>query len=113
MILVDVTIHYTWVFVLSCLMSSDVILSFESFQSFISCLSKKYHSAFDQNLIGGAIICWITANKSKIIATLAYYQSSNRLDERTWQTILEIACSYVTKKQVGHEFWFYAICHAA
>jgi hypothetical protein len=88
---------------LSSLTSVDIILALESFQATTGHLPKKIHSDFDQKLIGGATLRWIHSNKSKIIAAPAQRQSSNGLVKRAWQTILCVARSYITEKQVGGE----------
>ena len=56
---------------------------------------------------------WINEQGSKIWAAPARRQSSNGLVERTWQTLVRMARSFITEKQVGREYWFYAIKHAA
>ena len=40
-------------------------------------------------------------------------QSSNGLVERTWQTLVQMDWAYITEEQVGRDFLFYAISHAA
>ena len=70
-----------------------------------------FHSDFDKKPISGKTLKWILANKSTIIAAPA--GSSNGLEERTWQTVVQMACAYITKKQVGRKFWFYMLSHAA
>ena len=64
-------------------------------------------------MIGSKALRFILKNGSKVIAANAGRQSSNGLVERTWRTIIEMSRAYITKKQVGREFWFYAIQHAA
>lgn len=63
--------------------------------------------------MGGKALRWIHDHKSKVIAAPARRQSSNGLVERTWQTIVRMARSYITEKQVGREYWFYAIKRTA
>ena len=68
---------------------------------------------FDRKLIGGRALRWILEQGSTIWAAPARRQSSNGLVERTWQTLVRMARSYISEKQVGREYWFYAIKHAA
>ena len=63
--------------------------------------------------MGGKALKWILTNKSNVIATPASRQFYDSFSERTWQTIIKTSRAYVTKKQVSHEFWFYAIRHTA
>jgi hypothetical protein len=76
-------------------------------------MPRKFHSDFDKKLMGGQALCWIQEKGGKIIAAPARRQSSNGLVERTWQTMVCMARSFIIEKQVGREFWFFAIKHAA
>ena len=76
-------------------------------------IPRHFHSDFDKKLIGGKILKWILANKNNIIAVPAGCQSVNDLVKRTWPTVLKIARGYITEKQVGQEFWYYAVQHTA
>jgi hypothetical protein len=113
LILVDVSTRNCWMYGLSSLTSNHIIAALEAFRSDANGIPKKFHSDFDKKLIGGKALKWINANNSKIIAANAGRQSSNGLVERTWRTIIQMAQAYITEKQVGREFWFYAITHAA
>jgi hypothetical protein len=95
------------------LTSTEIISSLNSFTSLAGTVPRCFHSDFDQKLIGGKTRKWILESGSRIIATPSNRQSSNGLVERTWQTMVRMARAYITEKQVGREFWFYAIRHAA
>ena len=112
LLLVDVSTRYAWLYGLESLTSNEVIAALEAFQADAGRLPKKFHADFDKKLIGGGTLRWINKNKSKIIAANAGRQSSNGLVERTWRTIITMARAYITEKQVGREFWYYAILHA-
>jgi hypothetical protein len=71
------------------------------------------HADFDKKLIGGKAQRWLTEGKCCLIAANSSRQSSNGLVEQTWQSIVRMARAYVTEKQVGREFWFYAVLHAS
>jgi hypothetical protein len=113
MLLVDVATPYCWVFSLATLTNAEIIAAFEDFCATAGGLPKKFHTDFDQKLIGGGTLHWINTDKSKIIAAPHGHQSANGLVERTWQTILWMAHSYITEKQVGREYWFIAIKYSA
>ena len=51
-------------------------------------------------------------NERKVTAANSGRQSSNGLVERTWHTIVVMARTYITEKQVGRDFWFFAAQHA-
>jgi hypothetical protein len=113
LVLVDVATRYYWLYGMQALTSNEIISCLVQFQVAAGGIPKTFHSDFDQKLIGGKAIRWILESKSRIIAAPANRQSSNGLIEHTWQTIVRMARAYITMKQVGHEFWYYAIKHAA
>jgi hypothetical protein len=106
LLLVDVSTRYSWIFGMNSLTSTEVIAALEAFCKFADRVPKRFHSDSDKTLIGGRALKWIRKQKSKIIATPAGRQSSNGLVEHTWRTIMQMARSYITKKQVGREYCF-------
>ena len=113
LMLVDVATRYCWIYGLPSLTSSHIVDALESFRADAGKIPRKFHSDFDKKLIGGKALKWIRTAGSRIIAAPAGRQSSNGLVERTWRTVVQMARAYVTEKQVGREFWYYAIAHAA
>jgi hypothetical protein len=112
LLLVDVATHYTWLYGLTTLTSSETISALEAFVSGAGACPTKFHSDFDDKLIGGATLRFIN-NHSCIIAAPAHHQSSNSLVESTWKTIIRMAWAYITGIQVSREFWYFAIKHFA
>jgi transposase InsO family protein len=112
-VLVDVATRYCWVFGMQALTSNEIISALNSFTSIAGMVPKTFHSDFDQKLIGGKARQWILEAGSRIIAAPSNRQSSNGLVERSWQTMVRMARAYITEKQVGREFWYFAIRHAA
>jgi transposase InsO family protein len=113
LLLVDVATRYTWFYGMQALTSNEIINCLVQFQVAAGGVPKTFHSDFDKKLIGGKALRWINDSKSRIIASPSNRQSSNGLVERTWQTLVRMARAYITDKQVGREFWYYAIKHAA
>ena len=113
LVLVDSATRYYLIYGLTSLTSPHIIFALEAFRADAGGLPKKFHSDFDNKLIGSQALRWIMANKSKIIASNAGRQSSNGLVKHTWRTLVQMARAYITEKQVGREFWFFAICHSA
>eukprot|EP00956_Cyclotella_meneghiniana_P020999 scaffold37679_cov76-Cyclotella_meneghiniana.AAC.13 len=113
LLLVDVATRYCWIYGMQALTSNEIISCFEQFVSAAGDVPKCFHSDFDKKLIGGKALRWIQEHKSRIIASPSQRQSSNGLVERTWQTLVRMARAYITEKQVGREFWFYAVKHSA
>lgn len=112
LLLVDVSTRYTWLYGMATVSSADIIQALEAFRADTGTHPKTYHADFDQKLIGGSALRYINKH-SRIIAAPARRQSSNGLVESTWKTIVRMARAYITEKQVGREFWFFAIRHAA
>eukprot|EP00956_Cyclotella_meneghiniana_P038057 scaffold148302_cov51-Cyclotella_meneghiniana.AAC.2 len=94
------------------LTSNEIISCLEQFVSAAGDVPKCFHSDFDKKLIGGKALRWIQEHKSRIIASPSQRQSSNGLVERTWQTLVRMARAYITEKQVGREYWYFAVKHA-
>ncbi|KAL7549847.1 hypothetical protein ACHAWF_013106, partial [Thalassiosira exigua] len=113
LLLVDVATRYCWIYGMTSLTSPQVVASLEAFKSDAEGVPRKFHCDFDRKLMGGAALRWINTEGSKVIAANASRQSSNGLVERTWRSIVQMARAYVTEKQVGREFWFFAIAHGA
>ena len=109
----DVATRFTWAYGLTSLSSTDIIGALVSFRVAAGKMPRKFHSDFDKKLMGGQALCWIQEKGGKIIAAPARRQSSNGPVERTWQTMVCMARSFIIEKQVGREFWFFAIKHAA
>eukprot|EP00804_Cyclotella_cryptica_P022103 CCRYP_011581-RA/>CCRYP_011581-RA protein AED:0.10 eAED:0.05 QI:0/0/0/1/0/0/6/0/1337 len=113
LLLVDVATRYCWMYGLPSLTSSNIIDAFASFTVDAGGAPKTFHADFDKKLIGGKALRWLQDEKIRVIAAPASRQSSNGLVERTWQTIVRMARSYLSEKQMGREFWFYAVKHSA
>jgi transposase InsO family protein len=113
LVIVDVATRYCWVYGMQALTSNEIISSLNSFTSIAGMVPKLFHSDFDQKLIGGKARKWILESGSRIIAAPSNRQSSNGLVERSWQTMIRMARAYITEKQVGREYWYFAIKHAA
>ena len=113
LILVDVATRYCWIYGLTSLTSSQIIAALELFRADAGGIPRRFHSDFDKKLIGGKALRWILENHSNIIAAPRGRQSSNGLAEGTWKTIVRMARAYITEKQVGREFWYFAIKHAS
>ena len=113
LILVDVATRYCWIYGMTSVSGSHVVAALENFRADAGGVPLTFHSDFDKKLIGGKALRWIHKNKSRVIAANAGRQSSNGLVERTWRTVVQMARAYITEKQVGREFWFFAILYAA
>ena len=98
---------------MSSLSSTSITSSLELFKADTGRLPQRFHSDFDRKLIGGNTLQSILSNGSNIIASPAGRQYLNGLVERTWRTIIKMARAFITKKQVGREFWYFAVRHAA
>ena len=95
------------------LTSNHVIDALEAFRADAGGIPRTFHSNFDKKLIGGKALKWILNNDSKVGAASARHQSSNGVVERTWRFVITIAWAYIIEKQVGCEFWYFALVHSA
>ena len=98
---------------MSSLSSTSITSALEQFKSDAGCLPQRFHSDFNRRLIGGNALRWILLNGSNIIAAPAGHQHSNLLAKRTWLTLIQMAIELITEKQLGREFWYFAVRHAA
>jgi hypothetical protein len=111
---VDVATRFCWLFGLTSLCGNDIVSALDAFSTAIDGrVPRKFHADFDRKLIGGKALRWMQEHKCKIWAAPARRRSSNGLVERTWQTIICMARSYISEKQMGCEYWFFAIKTAA
>jgi hypothetical protein len=95
------------------LTSSNIIDAFASFTVDAGGTPRTFHANFDKKLIDGKALRWLQNKKIGVIAAPASRQSFNGLVECTWQTIVRMAHPYFSEKQMGREFWFYAVKHSA
>ena len=98
---------------MSSLSSTSITSVLELFEADAGRLPHKFHSYFDRKLISGNALWRILSNGSNIIAAPDGRQSLNGLAERTWSTIIQMARAFITEKQVGREFWYFAVQHAS
>ena len=98
---------------MSSLSSTSIISTLEQFKSDAGRLPQRSHYNLDRKAIGVNAQQWFLLNGSNIITDPVGRQSSNGLAERTCCTLIKIARSFITEKQVGREFWYFAVCHAA
>lgn len=98
LLLVDVATWYCWLYGMQALTSNEIISCLEQFKSAAKGIPKTFHSDFDQKLIGGKARRWILEQNSRIIAAPA-----NR------QTLVRMGRAYITEKQLGREYWYFAV----
>jgi hypothetical protein len=79
----------------------------------LGALAQCFYSDCDTTLFGTAIAEYCIDNNSKVVAAPAKHQSANSLVESHWKTMVHMARVYLTKKQMSHNYWFFAITHAA
>ena len=98
---------------MSSLSSTSITSALEQLKSDAGQLPHRFHSDFDRKLISGNALLWILLDGSNIIAAPSRRQSSNGLAKRTWRTLIQMARAFITEKQVGRDFWYFAVRHAA
>ena len=88
--------------------SNHIIDALEAFRAEAGHIAKAFHANFENTALK-----WIQSNNSKVITAPAWWQSSNGLVKCTGRTIVTMARVYITEKQVGHEYWYFAVVHVA
>ena len=87
--------------------------AFSQFRAEAGGLAVQFRTDCDGKLFSAPVVRWLQENNSNIISAPAGRQSANGLVERQWRTMVEMARSFLTEKQMPRAFWFYAIQHAA
>ena len=103
---------YSWIYGIKTTNPKDLIDALEQFQEEVDGLPKRFHYNFYRKLISGGTLIWINQNKSSVVLLPTWKQSTNGLVEITRQTSIEMARSYLTKRQMSWDYWFWSICHA-
>ncbi len=113
LLFVDRATRYIWVFGLKSLHADALIAAFSQFRAEAGRLAVQFRTDCDAKILSHQIMTWLRTNGSNIASAPAGRQSSNGLVERQWRTMVEMARSYLTAKQMPRAFWFHAIQHAA
>ena len=67
---------------------------------------------YDHKLIRGDVAQLLLKEQIQIDSTPPYRQSQNGLVERHWQTMVNMACNWLTSSQLPTKYWYFAIKHA-
>jgi hypothetical protein len=95
------------------LRSDNILGAIRHFRAAAGGLARCFYCDCDTKLFGTAISEYLIDNDSKVVAAPAKRQSSNRLVESHWKTMVHMARAYLTEKQMPRSYWFFAITHAA
>lgn len=66
----------------------------------------------DPTILSQNVINYCLENKSHLLACPEGQQNQNGLVERKWQTLVHMACRYMTDKQMHHQYWHWALRHS-
>jgi len=113
LLLVDRATRFIWVFGLKSLHADAFISAFKQFRAEAGGLAVQFRTDCDAKLLSHAVVDWLRSNGSDIASAPAGRQSSNGLVERHWRTLVEMARSYLTEKQMPRAYWLSAIQHSA
>ena len=113
LLFVDRASRYIWVFGLKSLHADALVAAFTLFRVEAGGLAVQFCTDCDAKILSTQVMTWLHSNGSDIASAPAGRQSSNGLVEQQWRTMVEMARSYLTSKQMLHAFWFHAIKHAA
>lgn len=106
LIFVDRATRYIWVFGLKSLHADALIEAFTAFRAEAGCLATHFRTDCDAKLLSHQVGTWLRSQGSDIASAPAGRQSSNGLVERNWRTMVKMARSYLTEKQMPRSFWF-------
>jgi len=113
LVFVDCATRYNWAFSLKTLSSECILAALRLFHVAAGSLACCFYCDCDPKLFGRAISDYLVDNSPKVVAAPAKRQPSNGLVESHWKVMVHMARAYLTKKQMPHSFWFYALVHSA
>jgi hypothetical protein len=111
LLLVDKFSRYKFIYGLKNLTSSLK----EAMQKFLlDCGTKPVliRTDFDYKLMGGEVAKLLTEEQIQVESAPPYHQSQNRLVERHWQTLVNMARNWLTSSQLPTDYWYFAIKRA-
>ena len=100
LLLFNVASRYFWFYVLKSTTSNEIINALYQLRADARHLPRQFHADFDRKLMGGKCIRRINNNNSKIIVAPAKRRSANGPVKRTWRNLVQMARTYLTKKQM-------------
>ena len=110
---VDNCTRYTWVHDLTSLLHENIIQALIKTKLNFGRLPARLYTDFDHKLISGKVESYANNNDCIVLGAPAGRQHQNGLVERCWQTLTNMARSYVTQYKMSHEYWWWALRHAA
>jgi hypothetical protein len=104
LILVDRATRYNWTFGLKSLGSESILSALRLFCASAGGLACCFYCDCDAKLFGTAILEYLIDSDSKVVAAPSKRQSSNGLVESHWKTMVHMARTYLTEKQMPRNF---------
>jgi hypothetical protein len=104
LILVDRATHYNWAFELKNLSSDSILSAIWLFCGAAGSLAQCFYCNCKLKVFGTAISKYLIENQSTVIAVPAKQQSFNSLVKLHGKTMVHMAQSYLTKKQMPCTF---------
>jgi hypothetical protein len=105
--------RYNWTFGLKDLSSDSIILALCLFCASRGSLAHCFYSNCDLKLFSSAVSEYLIDGFLQVVTAPAKCQSAYGLVKLHWKVMVHMGHAYLTKKQIPHSFWFYAITHAA
>jgi len=109
---VDRATREMFIYGLKTLTHNSLIAAFQQFRTDAGDLPKVLITDFDSKIFGGATGKWLEENKCSVRAAPPRRQNQNGLVERAWETITNMARSYITDMQMPWCYWYWALRHA-
>jgi hypothetical protein len=108
---VDRYSHMSYLYPLQNL-TSDIPKQIAALFAHIGMVPKRVVTDFDLNLIGGKARDYFNSLLVHVNAAPPYRQDKNGLAERHWQTIVNMARTWLASAELPSSFWFYAVRRA-
>jgi hypothetical protein len=109
LIFMNHTTRFNWTFGLKSLQHNNIQSAFLSFRDKAGSLARQFRCGCDEKLFGSAVRLFLNKNNSSIAASPAGQQSYNGLVKSHWKIMVHMSRAYLTKKQMPHTFWYFAI----
>ena len=104
-------IRFTYAIGLKSLLQEEIVKGFMKFRLDMGALPKRVYTDFDHRLLSGKTEEYLHENNCQVLGSPAGRHHQNGLVERSWQTIMNMARSYLHQRQIPRTYWFWAIRH--
>lgn len=106
LMLVDRATRFTYAIGIKSLVQEDIIKGLMKFKLDMGGLPQRLYTDFDHRLLSGKTEIYLNQNDCQVLGSPANRQHRSGLVERSWQTIMNMACSYLHTRQMPRVYWW-------